>query len=375
MVRFKKTILALVIIALAAISLLYLLPQKQPIKVGFIADLSSKRSQLGIAGRNGAILAVNEINAKGGVNGRNLELIISDNQAQKDIAARQASDLVKQGAEVIIGPLLSAMAQPIINAVKDKDMLIISPTVSTDKLTAIDDNFLRVIPHASQQGEALARIAAKKQIGNVFIIRDKRNDEYTSSVSNAFKSNAKQLMIDVIDDISFEDSDKYSQFVENLIDIQPEGILFISSGVDAGRIAQRYKQKGGTAQMFGSSWCKVTNVHIYGGRAVEGMIIVDSFGNREKAARELAFDSSHQKQFGHKPNLPARHSYEAVQIYALGVAMAKTTETRKVKQSILEIDPIEGVADKYRLDKYGDVERKLSLYVIKDREYQLLNGE
>ena len=373
----NKNLIALVLIALIVILtiVLSLYLFKPPLKIGFIADLSSRKSQLGLAGRNGAIMAVNEINAAGGINGRQIELLIVDNQADRNIVVTKTKELVENGVSTIIGPFVSGMALPVINAAKDEDVLIISPTVATDQLTAIDDNFLRIMPRAPLQGEALGRAAANMQIRNIVIVRDGQNEEFTSSVSKGLTASTKELKIEVKEEIVFNQLNEFSEIVEKLIKIQPQAIVFITSGIDAGKIIQLLDDRGSLPQLYGSMWTKVTNVNKYGGKAVEGMIVVDTFKNMTPSSKETDFNKRYKRSFGNNSNMPSRYAYEALMLYVKGVELADCTSTNKVKVAITSLDPIEGITDKYKFDKYGDVIRKMSLYKIKNHKYELLTME
>jgi len=80
------------------------------VRIGFLAGLSGRVADLGIGGRNGAILAVEMRNRQGGINGRPVELIAEDDQQDAELARHAASRLLASKVEVVIGPMTSTMA-------------------------------------------------------------------------------------------------------------------------------------------------------------------------------------------------------------------------------------------------------------------------
>ncbi len=373
----NKIIITCIVLLIVAVGILFFWGNKDSIKIGVIADLSSRKSQLGIAGRNGVISAVEEINSTGGIDGRSIELVIVDNHDNKQLVEIKVNELLAKDVNVIIGPYTSRMGVAVANAVKGKNLLIISPTVSTNKLSSIDDNFIRVMPHAQYQGELLANSVAKQQIKSISIIRDSKNSEYTETVAKGFILHAQKLKIGVLHDIEFKVQDEFQSIINSISNNPTDAILFITSGIDAGSLAQLYSQKNTNSnmpQLFGSMWTKVTKVNRYGGAAVEGMVLLDAYANAVPGQREKDFNSKYSKRFGTTPNMITRFSYEAVQIFAEAYKRTKSSDAKILKKAILEIDPVIGITDKYSFDKYGDVNRNMSLFIVKNHEYELFSN-
>lgn len=371
--RAKKLTATMVVIGIAILLFLLLIPSKKPIKIGFLADLSTRKSQLGVVARNGVIMAVDELNASGGINDREVVLIIRDIKSNKDEAKRQTSNLIEAGVDVIIGSFVSAMAAPVLKVAKKTNTLVISPTAATDSLTGIDDNFIRITPQASKHGSSLAIAVSAQGVNKVVLVRDIKNEEYTGAVADGFKKKSKEHSIEIVGDLSFETKQDFAQVVGQISQVQPDGIVLITSGIDAGAILQQYAKNNEVPHLFGTMWTKVTKVNEYGGKIVNDMVLIDVFANEKPTGKEVAFNNSFKAHFGMGSNMPSRYTYESVKLYAMAATKAKSLDTEKIKDEIIKMDPIEGITDNYWVDKYGDVVRKLSLYQIKDHQYQLIN--
>ena len=355
------------VLVLTTISLFYFIPSKT-ITMGFIADLTGRQSQLGISVRNGFLMAVNELNESGGINGKTITPIIKNNENDLDICLTRTIEMVEEEVDVIIGPLTSAMVIPVLKG--SGDTLVISPTVSTDRVTAIDDMFFRVIPAASMQGRKMADVVIANKEENIVIILDERNIEYSGAFTKGF--------IDIYTDntgldptvISFNDKAQFSPIIDQLININPDAILFISSGVDSAGIIQQYAKITELPQLYSSYWGKASNIHEYGGKIVEGMIIVTGYENEVKSKRELDFTEKYKDLYEINPNFAAQFSYETVMLYAQAVLNGNSTNPEKVKTEILNLDQFEGITDSYRLDDFGDVIREQTLFIIRNNLYE-----
>ena len=103
----------------------------EPVKIGFVAGLSGRNGDLGTAGRDGALLAVDAINAAGGVNGRKIELVIKDDKSDPEQGKLVVGELVKVGVSAIVGPMTSSLAEAMVPLVDRAKIATVSPTVSS----------------------------------------------------------------------------------------------------------------------------------------------------------------------------------------------------------------------------------------------------
>jgi len=340
------------------------------IKIGFIANLSGRSSHLGVNGRNGTQLAVDEINQRGGINGRLLELLEKDNRGNKKTCFEVTKELIDSGVSVIIGPYLSSMAGSVIAAAGDKS-LIISPTVSTDRLSGKDDYFLRINASASKHGAKLAEASLKNNNRALAIVKDGRNADYADAVAQGFKIVITQTNAAIVSEISFTDKSEFEIIANKLKHASPDGILFAAAGIDVAAIVQQYAKLASLPNLYSSTWSKATKVHEYGGRTVEGMFLVAAFENDIIPEPEAIFNKKYKKAFRTEPNFASIYSFEAVQIFSAAAQESDSFHPAAIKQAILGMQEINGIRDIYHLDQFGDAVRNQSIFTIKDNTYVL----
>jgi branched-chain amino acid transport system substrate-binding protein len=178
--------------------------KKEPVRLGFVGGITGRVADLGVAGRNGAMLAIEERNAAGGVNGRQIELVVRDDEQNPETAKRVVTELIRSKVEVIIGPMTSGMAMAVVPLVNASRTIMVSPTVTTSELTGKDDNFLRVISSTAEYGAKNARCEFER-CGHrtVAAIYDLSNRSYTESWFNSFRSTYEGLGGRIVKTVTF----------------------------------------------------------------------------------------------------------------------------------------------------------------------------
>lgn len=163
-------------------------------KIGFMAGLSGRVADLGVSGRNGLILAIEQKNGSGGINGKPLELIVRDDRQDSQRARSSVKELLDDGVELIIGPMTSSMAMSVVKLVNNSDAYLLSPTVTTTDLLNIDDHFLRVISSTKEYGNKSAtyqyqNIGSRKAVAEGVYVEQFLDRNDTSSRYREFRKN------------------------------------------------------------------------------------------------------------------------------------------------------------------------------------------
>ena len=145
--------------------------QPEPVRIGFLGDLMS---DLGVGGRNGAQLAVDELDAR--QPGR-YELVVQDDR-NDPVAARAAiATCQSRGAAFVVGPMTSAMAVLAVPEANRLGMVLISPTATTGELSARDDFFFRTAADAPAGARQLARLLHDRGARSMSVLMDVANSQ------------------------------------------------------------------------------------------------------------------------------------------------------------------------------------------------------
>src|SRR5437867_12292259 len=147
---------------------------QKPIKMGMPMPLSGPPDLFGEPATKGAMMFVEEINAKGGVLGRKLELLVRDSKADANEAVRQARELIlKDNVEFLVGTLTSAEGPAVSVVAKENKIVFIAPITKTDQLTAPDKlhpYVFRVASTTTIEGRTAAALISKRHVKRVATI-------------------------------------------------------------------------------------------------------------------------------------------------------------------------------------------------------------
>jgi ABC-type branched-subunit amino acid transport system substrate-binding protein len=156
------------------------------VRLGFIAPLTGADSAVGEGTLNGARLALDHINAAGGVNGKKLSLVVRDDTGAADKGAEVAADLIKQNVAAIVGPTWSGVTRSVVDKVtKAAGVPNVSPGATSPSLATFDDGglFFRTIPNDTMQGKAMSKLV--QEDGQKSIVVLARDNAYGNGFADA----------------------------------------------------------------------------------------------------------------------------------------------------------------------------------------------
>jgi branched-chain amino acid transport system substrate-binding protein len=176
---------------------------QKPIKVGFPMIMSGPGALFGEPASKGAQMFVEEINGKGGVLGRKVELIIRDTKGNADEAVRVARELIlKDNVDFLVGTLTSAEGPAVSVVAKENKIVFIAPIPKTDQLTAPDKlhpYVFRVAANTTMEGRSAAEIVARWPVKRIATISP--DYAYGQDVTKAFVAHLRKVapQMDVVD--------------------------------------------------------------------------------------------------------------------------------------------------------------------------------
>lgn len=345
--------------------------KKESIKIGFVGDLTGSMSELGINGRNGVLLAVEECNASGGVNKHLIKLITKNDQHNEEQALKVDQQLIQEGVVAIIGHMTSTMSVKVLPLINKEKMLMISPT--TSKLSHLDDYFIRLIPY-DQTSSFLAKYVYQ-QLGlkSITIVYDLSNIAFSQMVRDDFTKAFELVGGKIILSQSFTSGIKidYINLIRTLIDSKPEGLLIIAGALDTAMICQHIRMAGSQIPVMHNGWAGTKELVQHGGPAIEGIIFPIMYNKDSQEKSFIKFKKRYQKRFGHEPDFASVYAYEAALL--LINALSESINPVKLKDIILKQAKLDGLQGEITFDKYGDAQRKTSIVKIKNGKVIVLD--
>lgn len=344
-------------------------PDATTVKIGGIGPLTGAYANYGLSEKNGAELAVKEINEAGGIAGKQIELSYQDSQGESESAVNAYGKLMDWGMEVSLGCVLSGENASVVAAARDDDVLLITPSGSADKCIDGNDKAFRVCFYNSYQGAAAAQyIKDNNMVDTVGILYQSDND-YSVGLYNAFVAKCGELGITIAETQTFTSSTN--------TDFSTQVSALVSSGVKLVFIPL-YAEEASTflTQAHGKF---ADDVYFFGADGLDGILgkveqdtslannvlMLTPFAADNPAENVQSFVKKYQEAYGATPDQFAADAYDA--IYAIKAAVEKAGSTSGAAlASALTSLTVEGVTGTMTWGSDGNTNKPASAILYYD---------
>lgn len=347
--------------------------QKEPLRIGFFAVLSGRGADLGVAGRNGVMLAVEERNAAGGIHGRRVDLLVRDASPDLEIGRQMLSELLQQRVGAVIGPMTSSVATAAVPLVNAAQIPLVSPTATTTALTGLDDYFLRVISDTTVYATRAAHFQAQR-LGHRrgAVIYDLANRAYTESWLQDFRQEFSNWGGELVLERRFTsgEDETFSPMVADLLAVQPDFVLVLANSVDAAQIIQQVRKAKSLMPIVMSEWGSTERFVELAGSAAENVHVAQFLDRNDPSPRYQSFRQTYLRRFGQEPGFAGLAAYDAASV--VFAALERQAAGESLKNALLGLGMFQGVQQPFGFDRFGDAERSTYLSIIRDGQYQTL---
>lgn len=321
-------------------------PDATTVKIGGIGPLTGAYANYGLSEKNGAELAVKEINEAGGIAGKQIELSYQDSQGESESAVNAYGKLMDWGMEVSLGCVLSGENASVVAAARDDDVLLITPSGSADKCIDGNDKAFRVCFYDSYQGATAAQyIKDNNMVDTVGILYQSDND-YSVGLYNAFVAKCGELGITIAETQTFTSSTN--------TDFSTQVSALVSSGVKLVFIPL-YAEEASTflTQAHGKF---ADDVYFFGVDGLDGILgkveqdtslannvlMLTPFAADNPAENVQSFVKKYQEAYGATPDQFAADAYDAIYVIKAAVEKAGSTSGAALASALTSLT-VEGV--------------------------------
>ncbi|HZI66469.1 MAG TPA: ABC transporter substrate-binding protein [Thermoanaerobaculia bacterium] len=328
-------------------------PGAEGIQFGFFGALTGPTATFAQSGRNGVILAVEEINAAGGVlGGKRIELLVEDDRGEASEAASAVSKLITRDHVVaLIGEQASSRTIAAAPIAQNYRVPMISPTSTNVEVTKKGDYIFRACFTDSYQGAVLASFARRDlKAKSAAILVDARSD-YSVGLSQAFRESFEREGGTIAGELKYTEGD--SDFSAQLTAIRafaPDVLLVPGYYTDAGLIARQAKALGMTAVLLGADGWDSPKLAEIGGDAIEGAYFSNHYSVDDPAQGVRSFVDAFRRRFGGDPDSIAALSYDATKLLADAIRRAGSTEGKRIRDALAETKGFAGVSGTIDMD-------------------------
>ncbi len=367
-------LLALVVIAIGIYSTQKRDAGAETLKIGVIAPLTGEGADYGNAMKQGIEMAIAEINAKGGINGRKLEAVYEDDKLQPKEGVSAFRKLVTMHkVPVIIGSAASRVTLSIAPVAEEQRVVLLSSISTADALRDAGDYIFRNVPPNRLQGRTAAQFVLqylqRKRAGLIY-----KNDDYGASLAEAFRQYYREGGGTIVFDEPYGvDQQDFRPLLSKLKAAQPEVVFMPGNYQDNAIILKQARELGLTMPFIGGDGAFSTELIKLAGKAAENSYYTMMGVPKNERVEAFVRDFKSRYNTQEEPNVFVFYAYDAMMVVAKAIEKGGYN-AEGIKNALYTVDH-DGITGPIKFDQYGEVDKSYSIYTVKNNQFVLLDWQ
>jgi branched-chain amino acid transport system substrate-binding protein len=339
------------------------------ILVGEYGSLTGAEATFGQSTHNAIMLAVDEINAAGGVSGRKIKVLTEDDQSKAEEAANAVTKLISQNQVVaVLGEVASSNSLAAAPICQSNKVPMITPSSTNPSVTEKGDYIFRMCFLDSYQGQSMARyISQDLKLKNAAVLIDNKSD-YSTGLAKFFSEAYVAAGGKIVATQSYAKGD--SDFRAQLTAIKaanPQVIFVPGYYNDIGQIAIQARDLGMKMPLAGGDGWESPKLIEIGGKALEGCFYSNHYFAADPAPQVRDFVQKYKERYGATPDALAALAYDAARVLADAIKRAGKTDGPALRDAIAATKGFAGVTGTINLGADRNPEgKKLVIVEIKN---------
>ena len=350
-------------------------------KIGGIGPVTGAAAVYGLAVKNGAQIAVDEINADGGINGYQIEFNFQDDEHDAEKSVNAYNTLKDWGMQVLMGTVTSAPCVAVADKTNADNMFQITPSGSSVEC-AQNPNVFRVCFSDPDQGAASATYIAENKLADKIAVIYDSSDVYSSGIYEKFASEAANHGLDIVAAEAFT-ADSNKDFSTQLQKAQSAGAELVFLPIyytEASIILTQADSMGYAPTFFGCDGLDgLLGVENFNTELAEGVMLLTPFAADADDEKTQSFVTKYKEAYGDTPNQFAADAYDAIYIIKAAAEQAGVTPDMSVadigsalESAMTEISVDGLTGDSMTWQATGEVSKAPKAVVIKDGAYSAM---
>ena len=343
------------------------------IPVGEFASLTGKEATFGQSSHEGTLLAVEEINAAGGVLGKKINLITEDDESKSGEAATVVNKLLaRENVVAVLGEVASSRSNEAAPICQQNKVPMISPASTNPSVTQTGDYVFRVCFIDPFQGTVMANFARNTlKAQRVAIFTDVKSD-YSKGLAKFFKEAFTKAGGQIAIELDYNGGDK--DFKGQLTSIKaanPDGVFVPGYYTDVALICIQAREIGLNVPLFGGDGWESSKLIEIGGTAVEGNYFSTHYSVDAGTEKGKAFVEAYKKRYSGKvPDAMAALGYDSAGILADAIKRAASTDGQKIRDALAATKDYEGATGKITINQDRDATKPAVILQVKDGKFK-----
>ncbi len=328
---------------------------KDTIKFGVAGAHSGELASYGIPSVNAAKLVIDAVNAKGGINGKMVELLVEDDVCKPEVATNTATKLVSEGVDVVLGHICSGATKAAMPIYTNAGILVMSPSATNPGLTQSGDypNFFRTIAPDDAQAQvdvdfALDTLGYKK----IAVLHDKGDyGKGFAEFAKKFIEESGKAEVVLFEGLTPGQPD-YSAILNKVERKGAEAIIFGGYHPEASKLVKMMKKKRIKGTFISDDGVKDITFIKVAGKSAEGAYASGPQDNAENPLSQAAIEA-HKKEFGKDPGAFFENAYAATLVMLNAIEKAGSTDLAALKK-VLQTEKVHTPVGNIYFDGKGD---------------------
>ncbi len=348
-------------------------PASDTIKIGLAAPLTGASAQDGESIKNGVQLAIDEVNAKGGIKGKKVALVVQDDKTDPKEAAIVANKLAEDKSVLaVVGHFNSSATLAGAPVYNKAGVVEISPGSSSPAVTKAGDYTFRVITTDAFQGEVVAKWAINDlKFKKIAIIYE--NSDYGKGLSDVFAKEAKKLGATIVSNDSYllGETKDFSAILTKVKSQAPDMIFIGGLYNETALIAKQAHNMNLNAPIMGVDAIYSNALIDLGKKDVEGIMLIGFFHEGTDNPVAQAFIKAYKEKYKQSPATYAAYGYDAAKIVLECIDKAGA-DRKAIRDYMAKMKDFKGATGINTFDANGDVMKEPLRMVIKDGKFQIV---
>jgi len=339
------------------------------IKIGGIGPITGGYANYGISVKQGAELAVKEINAAGGINGKQVEFQFEDSQGDPESAVNAYGKLMDWGMQLSLGGTFSGETASIVAAAKDDDIMILTPSGSADAAIDGNDKAFRVCFYDSYQGTAAANYVKDNGLADKVGVFYQSDYDYSTGLFASFSAQCEAAGIEIVETQTFTASTNtdFSTQIDALVNSGVKVVFIPIYAEEASTFLTQAKGKF------------ADDVYFFGADGLDGILgkveqdptiannvlMLTPFAADSADEKVQKFVAAYKEAYGAEPDQFAADGYDAVYIYKAAVEKANSTSGAALAKVMTELE-VTGTTGKMTWTADGNTNKAASAVLYYD---------
>ena len=338
------------------------------VKIGVFMSMTGDTANFGISSTNGIKMAADEVNAAGGINGKQIELLVQDDRSDASEAATIVTKFVTQdGVHAILGEVASSRSIAAAPIAQNAKIPMLTPSSTNPEVTRKGDYIFRSCFIDPVQGAAIAQFAARtlnaKRAG---IMVDRKND-YSTGLEKFISSTFTKLGGQIVVTQSYQAGDQdFNAQITSIKGANPDVIFVPGYYGDVALFAKQARDKGVTVPLVGGDGWDAAQLYAIGGKALNGSFFTNHYSPYDSDPKVQKFVNDYKARYNQIPDALAATAYDAALIMFDAIKRANSLDGKAIRDALAATKEFPGVTGKVTFNENRDAVKPIVMIEIKD---------